>query len=97
MKKLTNVSEITAKTAEEVKAQVEGLIGRYHDVVSDEDDAKKFFGSESEDLYREEVQRFTVSGEMNGDWQETITVVITAYYKDSGSDDYCYSVSAEED
>ena len=99
MKNMVNVSEITAKTVEDVRAQVEEIVGRYNNVVSDEEAAEQFFTDcEIEGyLYSEEAQRFTVAGEMNGDWQETITVVITAYYKDSGSDDYCYSVSAEED
>lgn len=99
MKNLVNVSEITAKTVEGVKQQVEEIVGRYNNVVSDEEAAEQFFADcEIEGyLYSEEAQRFTVDGEQNGDWQETITVVITAYYKDAGSDDYCYSVNVTED
>lgn len=99
MKKLINVSEITATTVEGVKKQVEEQLNRYYNVVSDEGAAESFFADcEIEGyLQSEEAQRFTVKGEMNGDWQETITVVITAYYKDAGSEDYCYSVKVTED
>ena len=99
MKKIVNKSEITAKTVEGVKSQVEELVSRYNNVVSDKEEAEQFFtdcGIEG-DLYSENVQNFSVEREMNGDWQETITVVITAYYKDAGSEDYCYSVTVTED
>lgn len=99
MKNLVNISEITAKTVEGVKQQVEEIVGRYNNVVSDEEAAEQFFSNCEIDgyLYSEEAQRFIVEGEIKGDWQETITVVITAYYKDAGSEDYCYSVRVTED
>lgn len=99
MKKLVNEKEITTKTVEDVKAQVEEQISRYNNVVSGEEAAEQFFANCEIDgyLYSEEVQRFTVEGEVRGDWQETITVVITAYYKDASSEDYCYSVRVTED
>lgn len=99
MKNIVNKSEITAKTVEGVKSQVEELVSRYNNVVSDKEAAEQFFTDcEIEgDLHSENVQNFSVLGEINGDWQETITVVITAYYKDAGSEDYCYKVSVTED
>lgn len=95
---LVNTSEITVKTADEVKTQVEELISRYHSVVSGREEAETFFNECKIEgyLYSEEAQRFTVEGERNGDYQESITVVITAFYKDPGSVDYCYSVTVIE-
>jgi hypothetical protein len=99
MKNLVNVSEITAITVEDVKAQVEREMSRFYCVVANDEEAEAFFADMEMDgyLYSEEAQRFYVPGRMNGNWQETITVVITAFYKDPGSDDYCYSVTVTED
>ena len=36
-------------------------------------------------------------GEVEGGWQPTFTVVITAYFIDAGSEDYVYSVRVTED
>ena len=40
---------------------------------------------------------FTILGEVEGGWQPTFTVVITAYFTEAGSDDYVYSVRVTED
>ena len=68
-------------------------------MVADRSAAEKFFNDcEIEGyLYQDEEQRFQVDGERNGDYQTTITVVVKSFYKDAGSEDYCYSVEATED
>ena len=76
-----NLAEITAKTAEDIKEQVEEMISRQNQVVSGQ----------------EEARNFTILGEVEGGWQPTFTVVITAYFIDAGSDDYVYSVRVTED
>lgn len=76
-----NLAEITAKTAEDIKEQVEEMISRQNQVVSGQ----------------EEARSFTILGEVEGGWQPTFTVVITAYFIDAGSEDYVYSVSVTED
>lgn len=100
MKKLINVSEITAKTVEIVKAQVEEqLIYLGYTVVESETEAEEYLKDIEGDgyLYEDIEQTFSIDGEVNGDWQSTITVTIKSYYKDSGSDDYCYQVNVAED
>ena len=81
---------ITAKKKEEVRERVEG-----HLCVS----GRIVFRSEKKikEYFNEIVQKFTVRGERNGDWETTITVQIIAYYYDAGSDDYAYLVKVEED
>ena len=100
MKRLVNTSEITAKTVEVVKAQVEEQL-RYlgYTVVESETEAEEYLKDiEGDGLLDDDVvQTFSIEGEMKGDWQSTITVTIKCYYKDSGSIDYCYQVNVTED
>ncbi len=92
---------ITAKKKEEVRERVEGHLcvsGRI--VFRSEKKIKEYFNEIDEHttpLLSEVVQKFTVRGERNGDWETTITVQIIAYYYDAGSDDYAYLVKVEED
>lgn len=100
MKKLINVSEITAKTVEVVKAQIEERLSYLgYTIVEDEAEAEEYLKDIEGDgyLYEDIEQTFSIDGEVNGDWQSTITVTIKSYYKDSGSDDYCYQVNVTED
>lgn len=100
MKRLVNTSEITAKTVEVVKAQVEERLSYLgYTIVEDEAEAEEYLKDIEGDgyLYEDIEQTFKINGEMNGDWQSTITVTIKSYYKDSGSDDYCYQVNVTED
>lgn len=100
MKKLVNTSEITAKTVEVVKAQVEEQLSYLgYTIVKDEAEAEEYFKDIEGDgcLHDEIEQTFSLDGEMNGEWQSTITVTIKSYYKDSGSIDYCYQVNVTED
>nr|WP_288330768.1 hypothetical protein [uncultured Prevotella sp.]DAZ14049.1 MAG TPA: hypothetical protein [Caudoviricetes sp.] len=100
MKKLVNTSKITAKTVEAVKAQVEEQLSYLgYVVVESESEAEEYLKDIEGDgyLYDDVEQTFSLDGEMNGEWQSTITVTIKSYYKDSGSIDYCYSVNVTED
>lgn len=100
MKKLVNTSKITAKTVEAVKAQVEEQLSYLgYVVVESEAEAEEYLKDIEGDgyLYDDVEQTFSLDGEMNGEWQSTITVTIKSYYKDSGSIDYCYSVNVTED
>lgn len=100
MKKLVNTSKITAKTVEAVKAQVEEQLSYLgYVVVESEAEAEEYLKDIEGDgyLYDDVEQTFSLDGEMNGDWQSTITVTIKSYYKDSGSIDYCYQVNVTED
>lgn len=100
MKKIVNTSKITAKTVEAVKAQVEEQLSYLgYVVVESEAEAEEYLKDIEGDgyLYDDVEQTFSLDGEMNGEWQSTITVTIKSYYKDSGSIDYCYSVNVTED
>lgn len=100
MKKLANTSKITAKTVEAVKAQVEEQLSYLgYVVVESEAEAEEYLKDIEGDgyLYDDVEQTFSLDGEMNGEWQSTITVTIKSYYKDSGSIDYCYQVNVTED
>lgn len=100
MKKLVNTSKITAKTVEAVKAQVEEQLSYLgYVVVESEAEAEEYLKDIEGDgyLYDDVEQTFSLDGEMNGEWQSTITVTIKSYYKDSGSIDYCYQVNVTED
>lgn len=100
MKKLVNTSKITAKTVEVVKAQVEEQLSYLgYVVVESESEAEEYLKDIEGDgyLYDDVEQTFSLDGEMNGEWQSTITVTIKSYYKDSGSIDYCYQVNVTED
>lgn len=93
-------AEITAKTVEGVKAQVEAaLTERGYNVVASEKEVKDFFNQAGIEghLYSETTSTFEVDGEQNGDWEATISVTIKAHYKDAGSEDYVYSIEVTED
>lgn len=94
-----NLAEITAKTAEDIKEQVEKMISRQNQVVSGQKEAEKLYDKNGVEgyVYQEEARNFTILGEVEGGWQPTFTVVITAYFIDAGSDDYVYSVRVTED
>lgn len=100
MKNIVRASEITAVEASEVKAQVTELIsGNGYAVVEDRAGAEAYLAEFDGEIAEEQVQSFSFDGELDEemDYQYTITVTITGYYKDSGSDDYCYSVRVDED
>lgn len=98
MATLINKSQITAKTAETVIEQVIDFL-RWDGLNAEEEtihayECKEGFG---EDEYTShEAQRFTVYGEMNGDWQTTITVKVFEN-RSLITDEYFYTVKAFED
>lgn len=100
MGKLIDKKEITATTVENVLEQVINKLNRYGYTTAESDEEAeamfKEWGYEEEMRY-EVAQSFEVLGEMDGDWQKTITVTIYGNYADSGSDDYIYTVSVKED
>ena len=94
-------SFITAKNSAEIQKQVECLLVVSGKVISrNEKEIEEFFNDGYEyttPLLSEIVEKFTLRGEMNGNWETTITVQIIAYYHDPGSDDYVYMVKVDED
>ena len=94
-----NLAEITAKTAEDIKEQVEQIIARQEHVVSGKEEAERFFAMYGDEryVYGAEDRKYSVEGEVKGGWQTTYTVVIIAYFTDAGSDNYVYSVRVTED
>lgn len=97
METLIRKNRITATTAYEVKSQVEqefqylGYI-----VVGSRAEAEECLSEIDGDIFDDVVQKFSVLGEIEGAWQVTITVTIKSYYKDPGSNDYCYQVIVTE-
>ena len=87
------------KSAETIKREVEQIIARQEHVVSGQEEAEKLYDRNGVEgyVYQEEARNFTILGEVEGGWQPTFTVVITAYFIDAGSDDYVYSVRVTED
>lgn len=99
MKNLVVTERINATTANEVKAQVVSQMKKFgYYVVADEQEARTFFLTFfGKEMSTEVAQKFQLDGELNGDWQTTITVVIKAHYCDAGSEDYAYTVEVTED
>ncbi len=94
-----NKNEINAKTAEEVREQVESLLRSYdYIVVEDKAAAEKFFEENfgKSEVYSRIEQTFDVDGEVVLDYQNTLKVTIRSYYQDPGSADYVYSVDVVE-
>lgn len=98
MTNLINPSQITAKIAESVIDQVIDFL-RWDGLNSEEEtihayECKEGFG---EGEYTDRVaQKFSVSGEMNGNWETTITVTIFEN-RSLITDEYFYTVVAVED
>ena len=95
MNDLINAKEITSKTISEVEQEVIDLLNNKGYIAGSNEDLNDFFGGEK--FSSNVVQKLEIDGEMNGDWQTTITVVISEHYVDSGSDDYFYTVKVTED
>ena len=94
-----NKNEINAKTAEEVREQVESLLQFYdYIVVEDTGAAEKFFEENfgKSEVYSRIEQMFDLDGEVVLDYQNTLKVIIRSYYQDPGSADYVYSVDVVE-
>lgn len=95
---LINKNEITATKADDVRRQVVELLDRCYPTANSDDEAAsmlKEWGCEGE--MRDEIaQKFSLPGEMDGDFQKTITVTIYGCFVDSGSDDYIYTVYVTE-
>ena len=99
MKQLVLVEQISSKNVADIKNEVVSQMQKFgYNVVADEQAARKFFLTEfGKDMSSETAQSFQIDGELNGDWQTTITVTIKAHFCDSGSDDYLYTVEVVED
>ena len=99
MKNLVITERINATTANEVKNQVIAQLESWgYNVAKTEQAAQNFFLAEfGKEMSSEIAQQFQLDGELNGDWQTTITVVIKANYCDAGSEDYVYTVEVTED
>nr|DAV45530.1 MAG TPA: hypothetical protein [Caudoviricetes sp.] len=99
MKNLVIVEQITATTAQEVKQQVEDQLKNWGYYVVDDEQAADtffltFFGKKSS---QEIAQKFQLDGELNGDWQTTLTVVIREFSVSGNTDDYAYTIEVTED
>ncbi len=97
MKNLIRKDEITATTVDGVKLQVVNEL-QYLDyiVVGSRAEAEEYLREIDGDISERLEQTFSVLGEIEGAWQITLTVKIKSYYKDSGSNDYCYQVDVTE-
>jgi hypothetical protein len=95
MKNLINAKEIISKTTSEVEQEVISLLNRKGFTAGSKEELKNFFDGEK--YYSNSIQKLQIDGEMNGDWQTTITVIIYENYVDSGSDDYFYTIKVSED
>lgn len=98
---------ITAKTGEEIRVQI---ISQLRDggcsIVDSADEAKENLAYSSEvdkndvEIEEENVANFNMEiekeDEEHGYYTETFKVVVTAYYQDSGSNDYFYQVKVRE-
>lgn len=98
---------ITAKTGEEIRAQI---ISQLRDggcsIVDSADEAKENLAYNSEvdkndvEIEEENVANFNMEiekeDEEHGYYTETFKIVVTAYYQDSGSNDYFYQVKVRE-
>lgn len=96
MEKLVNTAEITGNEVEEVREQVEALLGEYYHVVRGRKGAEEFFadcGLEG-DIEEEDEQEFSLNREWKPGYDYTLNVRIKGYYVDPGAslDDYCFSV-----
>lgn len=98
---------ITAKTGEEIRVQI---ISQLRDggcsIVDSADEAKENLAYNSEvdkndvEIEEENVANFNMEiekeDEEHGYYTETFKVIVTAYYQDSGSNDYFYQVKVRE-
>lgn len=95
MNDLINAKEIASKTVSEVEKEVIDLLNNKGYIAGSEEDLNKFFGGEK--FSSNAIQKVEIDGEMDGDWQTTITAIIYENYIDSGSDDYFYTVKVTGD
>lgn len=103
MRTLVTPAEITAKTQEDILEQVLEIASKYGEMVIEENDSadefiRGYFQEQfgNADYSSRELQRFTVYGAMDGDWQRSYTVYIYENYVDAGSVDYIYTVAVVE-
>lgn len=92
-------SEVTAKTVEDVKLQVEEILSRRgYSVVDSKEEAEECFKDMEMEghLFSETTATFEVEGEEDHNYIPTIKVDVIGYYKDSGSVDYFFEVRVDE-
>lgn len=99
MKKLVIIERINSNDVESVKAQVKEQMRQFgYYVVADEQEAETFFQTFfGKETSKEIAQKFQLDGELNGDWQTTITVIIREFSCSGNTDDYIYTVEVTED
>ena len=95
MNDLIKAKEITSNTVSEVEKEVIDLLNNKGYITGSREDLNNFFGGEK--FSSNAIQKLEIDGEMDGDWQTTITAIIYENYIDSGSDDYFYTVKVTED
>lgn len=62
-----------------------------------EDIEDYFDGTPVTELGSSVEEKLTFTGEPVGNWIPTITAIMTAYYKDAGSNEYAYLINVVED
>ena len=97
MNDLINAKEITSKTTAEVEQEVINLLNRKGYFAGNNGEVESFFSDLDGKIQTDQAQKLEIDGEMIGDWQTTITVVISEHYVDPGSVDYFYTVKVTED
>lgn len=95
MNDLINAKEITSKTISGVEKEVIAILNNNGYIAGSKEDLNNFFNGEK--YSSNIIQKLEIDGKINGDWQTTITVVISEHYVDSGSVDYFYTVTVTED
>lgn len=89
---------ITGNTVKTIKGQLCWLINQSDPAFDCKKDVADFFGVDDvNELYSCVEDTLTFRGRKVGGWISTITVTITAYYKDAGSNEYAYLINVVED
>lgn len=102
MRQLINENSISATTVDSVYDQVIDLLeARGYNTANNADEVINFLSYledvDLDDISSNDVQRIDLDGDLDGDWQKTIHVIIAENYVDPGSDDYVYTISVWED
>lgn len=102
MRQLIDENLISATTTDSVYDQVIDLLeARGYDTANNADEVINYLSYlkdvDLDDISTNDVQRIDIDGELDGEYQKTIHVIIAENYVDSGSVDYVYTISVWED
>ena len=91
---------ITGNTIETIKAELLYIMNNEQQEVAFDkiEDIEDYFdGTPVTELGSSVEEKLTFTGEQVGNWIPTITAIMTAYYKDAGSNEYAYLINVVED